>query len=93
MSEKFKLSGRDTDGVLFDTETFYVEDSKGLHKIGNMSQVPSKIKNDLIEIITTKRSAQQKRQQTPKKSQQRQPQTPRGTRVPSFSDNSIYNDL
>ena len=90
---KFKLSGRDTDGVLFDTETFYVEDSKGLHKIGNMSQVPSKIKNDLIEIITTKRSAQQKRQQTPKKSQQRQPQTPRGTRVPSFSDNSIYNDL
>ena len=66
---KFRLSGRDTDGVLFDTETFYVEDNKGLHKIGNMSQVPQKIRHDLIEIITTKRSAQQKRQQASKNSQ------------------------
>ena len=96
---KFRLSGRDTDGVLFDTETFYVEDNKGLHKIGNMSQVPPKIRHDLIEIITTKRSAQQKRQQASKNfQQQHQPHQhqPRGSQTPrstSFSDNTIYNDL
>ena len=51
--QEFWLSGRNTNGVIFNTDKFPVKISKGLHKIGNMSHIPRKIRRNLSEIITT----------------------------------------
>ena len=86
---KYTLSGDNTDNIFFDLHCFYVEDSRGLTKIGDMTRLPTHAVTQLRDIITAKTRENERQRQTIIRTQPpRQPTSSRGQQ----SDNSLYHN-